>query len=193
MEEIKRRTTILNDALRVFQTQVLVSVPNCELACLQLRKMYELIAFATLSANRERYARIRQSYEKDWDIAWITKLIENVNPRFLPIPITEEETGDPNIRFNIVEKPAPRLDRRELVRRHGILSDMLHAQNPYRPSPDYKKWFERVVIWRDELVALLNVHRAIIDDRTFYRVAMQTDETGDVQVAVMELFKEAAK
>ena len=181
----------MDDALSVFRSEGTLSVPNCELACLQLRKMYELIAFASLSANRVRYSRIRQSYEKDWDIARITKLIENVNPRFLPVPITEEETGDPSVRFNIVEKVSPRLDRKELVRRHGILADMLHAQNPYRVFPDYKKWFERAVLWRNELVSLLSLHQVVVDDRTWYRVAMHTKDGGEVQVAVMTLLEGA--
>ncbi len=185
MEEIKRRIEILDDALSHFRNQSIMSVPNCEFYCLQLRKIYELISFATLSANRERYARIRISYEKDWDISRITKFIENVNPRFLPVAITETPTEDPKILYEIVEKVGPKLDRREFVRRHGIISDMIHAQNPYRKSPDYRVWFERVAKWRDEIVDMLSIHQAIIDEYTFYRVVMNAVGTGKVQVAVM--------
>ena len=186
MEEIKRRTNILDEALTIFRQNGTVSVPNCELSCLQLRKIYELLAFSSLSANREKYARLRSSFEKDWDINRITKIIENLNPNFLPIAITEIEAEKDGVRYEIIDDPSQKFTRGELVKRHGQLSQMLHAFNPYRKVPDYAHWLMKASEWRDDLVATLNVHRVDIErERIFYRVAMDTLPDGDVQVAVM--------
>lgn len=194
MEEIKKRIQIFDEAMGPFRISGISSVPNCELACLQLRKVYELIAFATLSANREKYSRIRASYEKDGDIARITKIIENINPDFLPIAIAEKITLIPDEIVEIIEDPLRKLDRKTLVKRYGQISDILHAQNPYRPLPDYKKWQERLAKWRDEVVDILSLHKAIVDtDRIFYRVTMSAIPNGEIQVAVFELESRGAK
>lgn len=186
MEEIKKRTTILDDAMGAYRTAQNASVPNVELACLQLRKIYELVAFAALSANKEKYSRLRQSFEKDWDIARIARIIENANPDFLPVAI--KEVHGEGEHPEIIDVQGLNFTRAKLVERHGRVSTLMHAQNPYRRAPDYRAWHDRVIEWRDEVISVLNLHRVRIDgDKTFYRVAMSTLPNNDVQVAVFEL------
>ena len=186
MEEIKHRTRILDNALAPFRNSGHSSVANCELAALQMRKIYELIAFAGISANKERYQRIRSAYEKDWNLSKIVGFISNVNPDFLPVPIYEIE-GTP---LEVKEKDEPRITKQQLVKRHGSLGAVLHAQSPYRRQPDYNSWFEKIASWRDESIALLNTHKVTIDDETWFRVVMKTAKDGNVQVATMSLIKD---
>lgn len=190
MEEIKHRTKILDEALNPYRNGHHLSVANCELASLQMRKIYELIAFASISANKERYRTVRTSYEKDWNLAKIVGFISNINPDFLPLAIYEVDSGDEDVRFEVKEKDTPKLSKGELVGRHGKLGGILHAQNPYRKPPDYEAWFKKLVEWRDEAVALLSNHRVTIDDKTWFRVVMQTQDKGEVQVATMSLVGE---
>jgi len=185
MEEIKRRTSILDKSLAPFRQSATVSVANCELAALQLRKIYELIAFATISANKNRYIRLRKSYEKDWNLAKIVKFISSGNPNFLPQPIYEVESDLEGVRFDVKVKDVPILTKEELISRHGKLGDVLHAQNPYRNPPNYRDWLEHLTNWRDEVVGLLNTHKVKIDEDHWFRVVMQGEVDGLVQVATM--------
>lgn len=53
---------------------------------LQLRKVLELIAFGSLTANQAKYAAAHAQFEKHWKAAKILKDLETVNPDFYPRP-----------------------------------------------------------------------------------------------------------
>jgi hypothetical protein len=188
MEEVKRRFAILDDALISFRRDKVVGVPNLELACLQLRKIYELIAFGALATNRERYSAVRASYEKDWNLADVLKRVEAINPHSFPVAcrVKDEEFFDlPGLFF----------DRSSLSRLHGELGEVLHAKNPYSSELNYTRLMASCCEKRDKILEILNFHRVWPDplkDQTFYYVQMHVLPDGGVQVAVFEKVGEPA-
>lgn len=182
MEELKKRFAILDDALHSFRREGVIAVPNAELACLQLRKIYELIAFASLATNRERYAQIRRQYQKDWNLAEVLRLVENINPNSFPVAY-RNQNGE------IIDIPNLSFDRHTLARLHGDFGEILHAKNPYNDATDYRAWLAKCAEQRDRALQILNFHRVWPDpnkDQTFYLVQMHTLPDGAVQVSVFE-------
>lgn len=55
-----------------------------ELIFLQLRKSLELIAFASLAANKDAYAAVFPTFAEDWKAKRILEKIEKINPYFYP-------------------------------------------------------------------------------------------------------------
>ena len=187
MEEVKKRIHILDGALLPFRARKELAVPNLELAALQLRKIYELIAFASLATNRQRYGEIRKRYEKDWNLAEVLKLVEEINPHSFPVAC--RMIGD-----EIVDHEELSFSRKSLASLHGELGILLHAKNPYKDEIDYKKWHRKCVEQRDYALEVLNFHRVWPDPekvQTFYFVQMHTLPKGEIQVAVFEMVREA--
>lgn len=177
MEELKRRTQIVRDALMPYWTAQQVSVPNVELACLQLRKMYELVAFAALAAHKPRYREIRKRFEKDWKLAEIIRTIDRINPGFLPVAF-EDVAGDIN------ELEDRRFTPSDVIKWHSRFGSILHAFNPYKPPPNYNKIADMCGVHIDRFTSTLNRHKVnVIKDEVFYLVTMQSSIDGSIQVA----------
>jgi hypothetical protein len=186
MQELIRRLAIFEKAMRPFVDQGVVSIPNCELAALQLRKIYELVGFASISANQARYSEIRNRYEKDWNLAEILNRIERFNPTFLPISLVET-WGDGTIDSpHAISEGEARFEKASLLAFHGRLGEILHAQNPYSSEIDYRWWHEWMIERCNELTAILECHAVMIEyQKTLYRVAMRDEQLDDVLVVVM--------
>src|SRR5437867_2769143 len=58
-----------------------------ELIFLQFRKILEEIAFASLSANREKYSEVHVNFSKHWRAKDMLAAMDKVNPNFYPIPL----------------------------------------------------------------------------------------------------------
>ena len=194
MQEFKQRLLVFNVAMTPVDEPGKYLVGNVELAALQLRKMYELVGFASLSANLERYAKARKRYEKDWNLADILGRIERVNPTFLPHGLDEtyiDYNGRPTL--NIADNGL-HIDKRTLLAHHGRLGQILHAKNPYSEEVNYSEWHAWLHERATELVALMTLHAVSIEYRkTLYRVAMRDEETDDVLIVVMNFELEEHK
>lgn len=60
---------------------------NTELIFLHFRKALEEIAFASLSANREKYSAARAGFATEWNARRMLGFVGKVNPNFYPIPL----------------------------------------------------------------------------------------------------------
>ena len=92
MEQIKRRLgllrTVTSCGLRTGDEGA-----DAEFACLQLRRALELVAFATLAANRQRYSEIRSDVQNEWRAKQILDRLKELNPAFYPVPVTPVRRG----------------------------------------------------------------------------------------------------
>ena len=184
---------LLDQALAPYRKHGTMTVPNLEMAALQLRKVYELIAFASIAANKSKYADFRAKYEKSWNLAEILKVIERFNPKFLPVRFEDATATNNTEMLRIVSVEDMKYTRENLSSLHGALATILHAHNPYKPHVDYPKWFSSIAKQRDDAIKILSCHTAeIVPDKLFYRVVMNGIPTGEIQVAVMEIVGEAA-
>ena len=83
MEKIRERINIIQTIQRGNITTG-IDFLNTELTFVQFRKVLELIAFASLTANREKYAQAYADFERDGRAKRILEKIEKLNPDFYP-------------------------------------------------------------------------------------------------------------
>ena len=83
MEEIKKRTTVVNGFLiREYHAKYVQT--TAESICLQIRKILELIALGSLVANRPEYQKYRKNFRRDWNAKRILETLERANPNLYP-------------------------------------------------------------------------------------------------------------
>ena len=64
---------------------------------LQFRKIFELIAFASLSANKKLYAAAYANFAKHWEASKLIANLHRINPDFYPVPIVITPAAEPKI------------------------------------------------------------------------------------------------
>ena len=136
---------------------------NEELVFLHFRKALEELAFASLSANRERYSAARAGFATEWNARRMLGFIEKVNPNFYPIPLKEPREIAPGKKyFDRVEQGF--LTKEQFVRLYDDSAELIHCRNPYasgdatsvKHSPeDWSKRFKALLSWH--LVQLVDV------------------------------------
>ena len=67
--------------------------PTAELIFVQFRKVLEEIAFAALSANRQKYSEVHANFSKHWRAKDMLAVLDNVNPGFFPIALAPPVAG----------------------------------------------------------------------------------------------------
>jgi hypothetical protein len=158
MDEIKRRTEVIRRITnKRFTTGY--DVTDVETACLQMRKILELIALASLVANKEEYSKQHEKFANHWRATKILEDIEAVNPEFYPVPT--EQIIDPSNKKVVSVKAIESgfLSRDEFVAVYNSCSDMLHAENPYGKRKEIRSLALQVPEWISKVIRLLNYHQ----------------------------------
>src|SRR3989442_14231436 len=85
MQEVRARLKLIES---VTAKQLTTGQPfsDVEFVFLQLRKILELIAFASLSANKEQYSAAHAKFATHWNAKRMLADLEKVNPDFYPTP-----------------------------------------------------------------------------------------------------------
>ena len=131
---------------------------TAELIFVQFRKVLEGIAFATLSANKEKYSEVHANFSKHWRAKDMLKVLDGVNPNFFPVPRGAPITVSPgNHHFG---EPLAHgfLTRADFEFLYKCSSEALHTHNPYREGDQtiYTKY--TVSQWVDRVQKLLSWH-----------------------------------
>lgn len=132
---------------------------NTELIFLHLRKAVEEIAFASLSANREKYSAVRAEFARDWNARTMLHFIGKfVNPNFYPVPVMPPLEIAPGRKF--LDRVANGfLTKTDFVSLYNSSSRVLHARNPYSPNKNAPLTFKYTVDgWSNRIKALLSWH-----------------------------------
>ena len=138
----------------------------------------ELVALASLAANKELFEQQSLRFEKHWHPAEIIKDLDRINPRFFPVPFN---AGDPDEQGVRNHEPIAKgcLTREQLVEVHGRCGNILHARNPFGKAIDYQAFMSDIMTWTNKVVALLSNHEIwLLGDEHFYVVHM-TEENND--------------
>lgn len=186
MEEIKRRTTVIT-ALRNEKANVVYKATQIESMVLQVRMITELIALATLAANKGLFEETKKKFDKHWHPDKIIKDIIKLNSNFYPVPIKENISKQAGVATELVALKKGFLTQEGLVAIHGRCGDLLHAKNPYGKGVDYSLYEKMVPQWMDQIKTLLNCHKIqLLDDSVFYLVHMQQSPDNKVHVIPFE-------
>ena len=158
MREIKHRTAVIQGfLLRKWHAGYLAS--TAESIALQFRKTLELIALASLVANREEYAKQRANFSRDWNAKKIVEVLESVNPRFYPEPTKPVPLGDEHVADYDLQPVSGYLTRDDYILLFDQCCDLLHAANPYSADqPPYQQFLNDAPEWLRKMMTLLNHH-----------------------------------
>jgi len=174
--EIKRRTQVV-DAF-IFQQAHAVYLPTTiESACLQIRKILELIAFGSLVANLDEFSKQYEKFSKYWNASLMLKDMERVNHEFYPRPIIQRKSKEAGISINWDARPDDYLSKEKFLKVYEKCGAILHADNPFGSKIDYDYYQTTMPIWRNEIVNLLNAHTIKLSgDRNLYLFQMGSGE-----------------
>lgn len=175
MEEIKKRTEVITEHLNgVYSEKYLIT--ETEFLCVQLRKVLENIALASLVANKEKYSAIRKKFASDWNAKRILDDLEQVNPSFYPKPT--EQIRKPDGTFALVDITKGFLTKSEFIHLYDKCGELLHAQNPFANKKDFKMFYSQAGNWLKKIITLLNHHVITLSDETMIVALMKSDEDG---------------
>src|SRR5947207_11651004 len=159
MEEVRDRVSL---AKSVGEHKITTGreVFDVELVFLQLRKVLELIAFASLTANKEKYSAAHEKFATHWRAKAMLQELEKINPDFYPMPIERPELQPDGVNHC----PAILngfLTKEDFALLYDKTGDTLHVQNPFKLQDarlnikySVKEWIVRI----QTLLALHIVH-----------------------------------
>ena len=130
---------------------------DAEFVFVQLRKILELIAFASLTANKEKYSAAHAKFATHWNAKRMLADLEKVNPDFYPMPL-----GKPQLQADGT-KHFPAVSGKFLAKDDFILlydkcGEILHARNPFTDKPPTIDVLYPVTEWLSLIHKLLDIH-----------------------------------
>src|ERR1039457_3127959 len=118
MEEIKLRTEVIHLFLSGRRDARYIPA-TVETVGLQFRKIFELIAFASLAANHDQYSLAYSDFAKHWEAAKLLKNLQRINPNFYPKPVIEVHSDRPGIVHDLHDRDQDYLTQKDLIEAHG--------------------------------------------------------------------------
>ena len=155
-----------------------------EVVALQIRRIIESIALASLVANEPLYKEEVEKVKKLWRLKDIFETIEKRNPDFYPKPLKpfRIDYDRSNVERNIQFIKDGFMTRDMCIDVYEKCNKILHPQNPFADDKetDYEQFYNQVRDWINLIVNLLNFHVfRLLDSNDFYVVHM-TDERIDL-------------
>ena len=181
MKEIKLRTEVIGLFLSG-QLKTRYVPTTIETVGLQFRKVFELIAFASLAANRSEYSNAYSDFAKHWEAAKLVKNLRRINPNFYPQPVTEEPPSVPGALRDLRKRQQDYLTEDDLVISHGRCGALLHGANPFGQPIDYSFFQLNFPGWMAKTINLLNNHQVhLLGDAGFYLFHMKEEGHEEVR------------
>jgi hypothetical protein len=147
-----------------------------EAVALQIRRIIESIALASLVANEPLYKEEAEKFKKFWRTEQIFEYIEKRNPDFYPKPIKHFEARyESNIESKIQFIEDGFMTRDMCIEVYKKCSHIVHPQNPFAEDKygDYENFYSQVRDWINHIVRLLNCHVfRLVGSNDFYVVHM---------------------
>lgn len=179
MEEVKLRLAVV---LSVVERRLAVGREDfdAELVCVHLRKTLELIAFASLTANKDRYAQTHENFVSHWNAKKLLANLEKVHPEFYPKPVTFSHQDNKGVK-HLSDVQNGFLTRDEFVTLYDKCSEILHSWNPFRTDPRVVSFGYSIGDWITRIQRLLVFHSMrLVDSEDVWLIYMQHPEDGKV-------------
>jgi hypothetical protein len=152
---------------------------DAELVFLQLRKSLELIAFSSLVANKDKYSVVHANFEHHWRAKQMLKAVEQLNPDFYPVPLSEPELLSNGVK-HIEPIPDGFLTKDEFAFLYDKCAEVLHAPNPFMTKDPVIRTKYSVTQWVSRIQGLLRFHLIHLVDDTKWIV--QIPDEGSVSL-----------
>jgi hypothetical protein len=129
---------------------------DAEIIFVQLRKILELIAFSSLTANKEKYSLAHAQFATDGRAKDILKKLEKINPDFYPVPLRPPEASPDSIRhYKVIEDGF--LTKEDFASLYDEASVLLHVPKPFSIHPKINTRYTPNE-WVSRIQALLALH-----------------------------------
>ena len=172
MEEIKARMKAVRDIMTK-KTTTSFEQTNIEFACLQIRKILELITMGSLVANQELLKSINADYSNYWDAKRTLSKIEILNSHFYPEPIIEKPSSREGVINDLVSVKSDYLTREKLEIIYDSCCNIIHANNPFADNINYDYYAARISEWYRLIMALLRIHLVKFKEGEMYLIHME--------------------
>lgn len=160
------------------------AVIELELVMLQLRKVLELIAFASLLVNKEAVAAQRADFANMQKAKRILSALEKINPHFFPraVTISTLEPGRHHIDFR---QGDDMFTKDEFAPLFDACSTVLHVMNPFADHMPVVLG-RPVDEWAQRIRTLLGMHMIVLSSKQRLLVDMLEWEHAEVRLSQME-------
>ena len=156
MQEIRDRLALV-DAVGDHTISTSVQVFDIELVFLQISKCLELIAFASLIANKDKYSAAYTNFASHWKAKGMLECIEKLNPDFYPLPVQQPKVLANGVKhLDFVSDGF--LTRSEFVTLYEKSSEILHSRNPFTAKDPVVKLGYSTKEWVSRIKTLLKLH-----------------------------------
>src|ERR1700694_4124041 len=162
MEEVRDRINLVTTIVAHTVTTGR-EVFDIELVFLQLRKVLELIAFASLTANKAKYSAAHAKFAEHWKAKLMLKELEKINLDFYPVPI-EQPQLQANGAKHIPAVTEGFLTKDDFEFLYDKSSDILHVRNPFTGKDRIVQIGHSVNEWVSRIQALLGLHMVRLVD-----------------------------
>lgn len=156
MEDIKARILIIKritEGLSPLNDEGM----DGEVVCLQLRKVLEQIAFASLAAHKDAYSAVHNDADSTWRAKRLLERLAEVHPKFWPVPLQQPQQPQTPGHLHF-ENAADFLTQDEFVFLYDTASGGLHTWNPYKTAPRVLDFKQSIAEWLERIKALLSLH-----------------------------------
>lgn len=176
LAEIKRRMKVVDDIISA-DSRLRFRATSIETACLQVRKILELIAFGSLIANVRIYSAQHRKFAEHWNPKIMLKDIARVNPNFYPTPIIQKPSAIPGVAMDWIDRNPDYLTKDDFLFAYDKCGGILHAANPYGATTDFDAYQVNLIQWRKKIVNLLNSHTmSLVADDHLYLFQMSAGD-----------------
>jgi hypothetical protein len=181
MEDLRARTALVL-SLASGQHPLPREEFRTELACLQLRKSLELLAFASLTAHRDAYAAVYSDFSKHWRAKTLLDKLEKLHPEFYPKPLSRATTTPDGIKhFDEIRDGF--LTKEDFVFLYGKTSEVIHTRNPFTTAPPVVDFERGLDEWVHRIQVLLSTHYIrLLGVPDLWLVVMKSEEDERVHV-----------
>ena len=180
MSEIKKRMYNIKDRLSQGTTP-LKALFDTEYICLQFRSIIELIALASLAAQKKQYTKGAEKLKKEWRAKAIIQYLKNINPHFYPTPVEILDNGD------IISNENDYLTINDFLEVYDSCSDYLHVQNPFGSPHNFDIYGKFIAWWYkiEQLIAAHIIQLVESNKKLFTVVYFQKEMIRDVYVVYL--------
>jgi hypothetical protein len=183
MEDVKTRIGLVR---RFTSAEIRVGSEQFAYECVsvQLRKVLELVAFASLCANKEKYASAYADFAKHWRAKALLQALERLHPDFYPRPMKPPFTK-PDGTKHLDRVDDGFLTPDEFVVLYDKCSDVIHTRNPFSALEPRIDFVHSVDQWLSRIAVLLQLHlMTLAGSSEVWLVSMHEPSDGRVHAYV---------
>lgn len=182
MDKVRQRIAAIKWLIATakhFQSQHFILA---EAIFVQFRKILELIAFASLTANKDAYAQANKNFQSHWKAKVMLDAVAAVNLKFYPEALESPIKTGPDS-WHVPGYMSDALTREEFEQLYDACAEILHMRNPFSTKDPTTNIGYSVDEWVARIERLITWHSVQLLDGTRWTAHVPAE--GDVRLFPM--------